>query len=83
MAVSIGLSIPVVVLSVHLRASIGFAGANIDRLGSLFQAVGSLPLPWAIGADWNLVPEDMQKWAAKAKANVVYSGEPTFGAREL
>eukprot|EP00959_Pyramimonas_sp_CCMP1952_P038702 810153-Pyramimonas_sp.AAC.1 len=85
-SVNIGLTIPVVVVSVYLHISIGPTGANVDRLAGLLHAVGSLPSPWIIGTEWNqwnLIPEDMQEWAAKAKTGVVYSGEPTFGAREL
>ncbi|CAK0805995.1 unnamed protein product, partial [Prorocentrum cordatum] len=81
--INVGLSIPWVVASVYLHTSVGLAGENIELLGKLFQAAGKLQFPWIVAADWNMLPSDVDKWAKLVHGEIIASGGPTCGAREL
>lgn len=44
----------------YCRPSIGFAGANRDRLQSWAAFLATLTVPWILFADWNMEPEELR-----------------------
>ncbi|CAK0904844.1 unnamed protein product, partial [Prorocentrum cordatum] len=65
------------------RCGLDAAGLWQAASGKKEELQKQLPKPFAACAAFPPVSEDMQKWAVKAKADVVYSGELTSGAREV
>ena len=44
----------------YCRPSIGFAGANRERLQSWAAFLATLTVPWVLFADWNMEPEALR-----------------------
>eukprot|EP00959_Pyramimonas_sp_CCMP1952_P039083 818300-Pyramimonas_sp.AAC.1 len=83
MRLNVGLAAPLHVVSLHLVTSIGLAKQNIDILTQLMEYLGSLPGPWIVLGDFNMLPEGVQGWALRAQAILLTTGAPTCGGREI
>ncbi|CAK0796212.1 unnamed protein product, partial [Prorocentrum cordatum] len=65
---NVGLAVPLHVVSLHLVTSVGLAKQTIDILTQLMEYLGSLPGPWIVLGDFNMLPEEVQEWALRAQA---------------
>ena len=83
MQVNVGLAMLIYAISAYLHASVGLVGPKVALLTKLLETVGGLSAPWIVGADWNLIPADIEERAKMAAGVLLNPQDVTCGAREL
>ena len=62
----------VLFISAYLQDTVGLGGANAGRLQEIAAMIRSLRIPFVIGADWNMTPEELdhEGWVTGIGATV-------------